>query len=166
MIAQARLKEALHYNPDTGIFTRKVRSSNSIKCGQVAGSRSSSDYCRISIDRKKFLAHRLAWLYVYGENPTEIDHIDHDRSNNAISNLREVSRIQNSQNMSISSSNTSGTTGVSINKKSGKWRSHIWLHGKQVSLGVFKNKSNAIIARKMAEHEIGYHANHGIHREN
>jgi len=101
MLTQSQLKEILTYNPDTGIFTWLVASNGRIRVGDIAGT-TDNGYVRIMIERTKYRAHRLAWLYVHGESPKEqIDHINHIRDDNRINNLRCVSCHENFKNMTM-----------------------------------------------------------------
>jgi len=162
-LAQKDLKEALHYDPDTGIFTRLTSPSNNVKIGDIAGcAHKTNGYLVIQVKGVLYYAHRLAWLYVYGEWPKEcIDHISHNRADNRISNLREVTRPENNKNLPIRKTNVSGTTGVHWNKIRNKWHSQIMVNGKAIYLGLFSDKSDAISARKDGEIRYGFHENHG-----
>ena len=98
MLTQTRLKEVLDYNPETGIFTRKVKQSG-VKQGQVSGSLTREGYMVTSIDTKTYKCHRLAWLYITGMWPIgQIDHINGNRSANYFNNLRDVSKQKNIEN--------------------------------------------------------------------
>lgn len=147
------LRLVLHYDPETGIFTWKVRAANSIKVGDVAGCLgSSTGYLQIRVHSRDYLAHRLAWLYVYGNWPEDqIDHINRIRTDNRIANLREASHKQNLQNASKRSDNTSGHTGVVWNKQCSKWRAKIRHNYREIHLGLFTDLAEAIAARKAAE---------------
>jgi len=161
---QNELKDALHYSEETGIFTWKVSNNNRIKIGDKAGYKSKrSGYTQIKINRKLYAAHRLVWLYVNGVLPTkEIDHIDHVRTNNCISNLREVTRQENGRNTKIRSDNHSGITGVSWNKQTFRWQARIHdLAGQDKHLGYFISFEDARKTRSEAEAEYNYHENHG-----
>ena len=80
-----RLREVLDYDPDTGVFTRKVRTASSVKVGDVAGSLNGKGYIRIRVDGRLYFAHRLAWLYVHGEWPVDqVDHINGIKNDNRI----------------------------------------------------------------------------------
>lgn len=100
MITQEYLKERLTYNPQTGVFI--WNSSNikgHVKKGKIAGSKDSRGYIKIQIDRKDYTAHRLAWLYEYGEWPKyTIDHINRIKYDNSINNLRDVTQAENNKN--------------------------------------------------------------------
>ena len=134
-----------------------------LKSGKKAGYVSSSDgYITVMFNGKNYKAHRIAWLIINKEWPDKIDHIDHCRTNNKISNLRNVTTRQNGMNMSKRSSNKSGHVGVCWNKKAGKWQSYVTVEGRSIYLGVFTNKEDAILARDDASKKIGFHKNHGL----
>jgi hypothetical protein len=146
------LRSILDYEPETGIFTWKVSPSTKVKVGDVAGSVNGRGYLQIRIQSRPHKAHRLAWLYTYGEWPKDqLDHINRNRSDNRISNLREVTNKQNGQNRSKYSHNTSGHPGVYWHKQGSKWVACIAHNYKQIYLGYFENLEEAIAARKAAE---------------
>lgn len=94
-----RVRELLHYEPATGIFTRRIRTSNRTKVGAIVGADNGKGYLQISVDWRLYSAARLAWLYMTGEWPKEeIDHINRVRSDNRFSNLREATRSSNNCN--------------------------------------------------------------------
>lgn len=103
------------------------------------------------------LAHRVAWLVTHGYWPHEIDHINGDRADNRLVNLREVTRKVNSENHAIPRNNTSGAPGVFYHKASGRWYARI----AKKYLGMFTTFEEALAVRKAAESEHGYHPNHG-----
>ena len=146
------LRSILNYDPETGIFTRKVRTANNVKAGDIAGSLAGDGYLLIGVLSRLHRAHRLAWLYVYGTWPEDqIDHINRIRTDNRISNLREVSHKQNGQNRSKPSNNTSGHTGVYWHKQKSKWVAQIKHSYKMIHLGYFSILEEALSARKAAE---------------
>jgi len=150
MLTQARLKEILDYDSQTGIFVWK-KYGNRTKHGKIAGTKHGDGYIRIGIDYKLYLAHRLAWLFVYGYMPVELtDHINGIRNDNKISNLRECSSSQNSQNRQRRNDNKSGFKGISWHKPAKKWQVFIKLNGQSKYLGTFQDLSSAIEARKNA----------------
>ena len=156
------LKSYLEYNKDTGKFTRKISTSNRIRAGDIAGYLDKTvGYIRISVKSKTYLAHHLVWLYHHGYLPKEIDHINGIRNDNRIENLREVSRLENTRNKEMHGRNTSGVTGITYNKAGKSWRARINVNYKEIYLGCFKNKEDAILARRAAEMEFGFHPNHG-----
>jgi hypothetical protein len=132
----SRLRELLEYDPETGIFTRRVNAGSRGKAGDRAGTLDAgSGYRIIRIDGVNHAEHRLAWLYVYGELPIEVDHKDLDRSNNRIGNLRLCTRPQNCANTFARSSSKIGIKGVSLHRKSGLYAARITVDGKPTSLG-------------------------------
>lgn len=125
VITQEILKVNLSYDEINGTFVRR-RSHHGRRAGTVAGSLSKNGYIHLHVNGKKYLAHRLAWLYVTGEFPkNDIDHRDGNRSNNAINNLRAATRSENFENLSRKSSNTSGFIGVTFCKQTRRWRAEI-----------------------------------------
>ena len=92
-----RLREALSYNPETGLFTRRIRCGR-IAPGEIAGTIALNGYITISLDGRRYYAHRLAWLYVHGEWPQKLYHTNRDRADNRIANLRESTHAHNSAN--------------------------------------------------------------------
>lgn len=161
-LTQARLKELMHYDPDTGAFTWKVRTSNRINIGDIAGSINDAGYLLIRIDRRIYRSHRLAFLYMTGTFPIhEIDHIDHTYDNNKWLNLREVTHSENSKNQSMRCTNTSGVNGVIWFKRDRNWLANITVDGSSIHLGYFSCITAAAIARKAAEVKYGFHVNHG-----
>lgn len=160
MITQERLKELFKYDPDTGLLTRST-GFNNVKIGDIAGTLRYDGYLHIKIDGKLYLCHRLAWVYMYGDIPENIDHINHIRDDNRIVNIRNVSKLENNRNQSIMPTNTSGVTGVSWHKTLNKWRCFINVNNKQVHLGVYDDFELACLVRKEANIKYGFHSNHG-----
>jgi len=151
MITKARLKELLSYDPETGVFTWIAHRKNALGIGAIAGSLHKTGYRQIKIDYVLHKAHRLAWLYMYGEMPTlSLDHIDCDKANNRISNLREATKNQNGYNQPAQRSNTTGYKGVTKVKGSDRWVAQIRDNGKPVKLGWFKSPEDAYEAYKIA----------------
>ena len=147
-----RLRSILHYDPETGIFTWKVRTSTSVKVGDIAGCLDGGGYLRIRVQSRLYQAHRLVWLHVYGEWPKDqIDHINRNKTDNRIANLRDVSHKQNGQNRSKPSNNTSGCPGVVWYKQNSKWVAKIKHNQKLIHLGYFTDLEEAVAARKAAE---------------
>ena len=144
-ITQEYLKSILHYNPETGLFTWKVTLTNNAPFGSIAGC-PVQGYITIGINKKLYRAHRLAWLYMYGCFPIDIlDHINRDRADNKISNLRLANKQQNAYNCQVHKNNTSGFRGVSWHKASNKWRATCSLQGKSYNLGVYITAEEASI---------------------
>lgn len=165
-LTQDRLKSLLNYNPATGEFTWLVNQGTRGRVGDVAGGlwtgRSGKSYFYIKIAGKTYSAHRLAWLYFYGEWPKDqIDHIDQNSLNNRLNNLRDVTHAQNQKNQKIPKNNNSGTIGVYFCRRDQRWETRIQVNRKSIYLGSFKLKEDAITARKEAEVKYGFHPNHG-----
>lgn len=157
-----RLREVLHYDPDTGVFTWKVRTSNRVKVGDEVGFALTHGYIGTMLDGRRYKLHRLAWLYVHGVWPDgDIDHKDGIKDNNRISNLRVVDMSMNQQNLKQARSNsTSGFLGVhkTVASRQGKkiWMARIKSGGKSICLGYFESPSEAhqvYLAAKRKMHE-------------
>jgi len=161
MVDLQRVNQLLHYDPDTGVFTWKVRRNHKAKVGDIAGAvnsyESNLQYISIKIDRRLYKAHRLAFLLMSGRWPENIDHINGNGLDNRWCNLREVFHQENGKNQKQSKNNKSGQTGVSWHKQNKKWIAK----ESQVYLGSFTSYEDAISARKQAEIDYGYHPNHG-----
>ena len=163
------LASFLEYDEITGDFKWIVdRGSLRLK-GRVAGCTQSvgsgKKYKVIRIKGKIYYAHRLAWLAHHGVMPNRsIDHINGDSLDNRIVNLRNISRQENQRNMKLSKANTSGVTGVVFDRERKKWAAQIKVGRKNIHLGRFEDKEDAIKARKAAEINHGYHKNHGQKR--
>jgi hypothetical protein len=136
-----RLKELFHYDPETGWFTN-LHSRGRAKAGERAGSVIHCGYRRIIIDYEKHYEHRLAWLYVYGEWPDEIDHLDGHCDNNAITNLRSCNRSQNNWNAKRLTGQ-SGLRGAYLDERNLQWYSKIQIGGQQKFLGNFNSAEEA-----------------------
>lgn len=164
-----QIKKLIDYNKHTGVFTWRPRGISSFDtkyAGKVAGCRHVSGRGReswsIKINGKKYYAHILAWAYVKGKWPEhEIDHKDHDTFNNRFRNLRHVTNAENKKNLPMRSDNTSGTTGVYYCRNSQRYIAFIYVDRKKKYIGQYKNKEDAVNARKEAQRVFGYHANHG-----
>jgi hypothetical protein len=139
-----RLREVLEYRPDTGEFFWRKRLSNRVKVGDRAGTKGANGYIYIRFDGYMLLAHRLAWLYVHKEYPSlAIDHINGERSDNRMLNLRLATISQNAMNGVLRNTNKSGYRGVSWDKGKNKWVARIVKDRKQHVLGRFPTKEAA-----------------------
>lgn len=133
------LRKLFTYNSVTGEFVR-LKTNRSITCKDARG------YLVCRINGKQYKCHRLAWFYIYGYVPAfGVDHIDGDKANNSIANLREATQVENSQNMKKERLHgSSGMLGVSF--ASGRWQARIRVNGKNVYLGLFNEKEDAYSA--------------------
>ena len=156
----SRLKELLHYCPATGNFTWIKKANHKISVGKKAGHLSSRGYIAIRIDGRQYQAHRLAALYMTGNMPPEdIDHINHQKTDNRWDNLRLVSRAENNKNRPVMRNNKTGVVGIS--HYDGFWEAGIRVNRKRYHLYYGRDFFEACCARKSAEIEHGFHTNHG-----
>ncbi len=153
-LTQEYLREVLSYDELTGIFVWRKNTGKKRMAGKVAGNLTKG-YWEIAINYRQFKAHRLAWLYVYGEWPKtrDIDHINLDKLDNRIANLREATRAQNNVNAPAQRNSKSGVSGVGRHSQTNKWRAYITVNKRQKSLGLFDSFDEACAARKLAEQE-------------
>lgn len=143
ILTQSELKIQLHYDENTGLFTRLV-AKRGVKVGAVTGSSNGYGYLEIRVNYKKLKAHRLAWLYVYGEFPScDLDHRDGNRSNNRIKNLRLCTELENLKNSGVRKGNVSGVKGVNWHKSRGKWQARATVNYKPHYLGLFETLEEA-----------------------
>lgn len=174
MITQEHLKTVLSYNKDTGLFYWKRHPLGDLASpsqqkrwasafiGKKAGCLKNTGYIVIRIAGKYYQAHRLAWLYIYGKHPeNEIDHIDGNKANNAIANLRDVNNKTNLRNASLSKRNQSGVCGVFWHKSNKKWFAQIGYNNQVIKLGFFDDFFEAVCVRRSKQNELGFHKNHG-----
>ena len=159
-LTQEKLKQLIHYDLDTGTITANMP-RRGINSGDELGCVANNGYRVFSLGSKRFLAHRLAWFYMTGNFPEQIDHINHIKTDNRWENLREVSNQTNNQNTSLSKNSRTKFNGVSFMKTLNKYRAYITVNRKHIHLGVFDKLEDAIQARKDANVKYGFHSNHG-----
>ena len=168
------LRQLLIYEPDTGkLFWRErpqgmfscerdCRAWNARYAGREAFTPRRGGYLMGKIFSRTHSAHRVIWCLFFGAWPSkQIDHINGDRSDNRIGNLREVSHTENMRNQKLHITNSSGHAGVYWMGKDRVWRASIWRDGRRKYLGSFVRKDDAVRARLRAEQEFGFHQNHG-----
>ena len=150
-MTQKLLREVLCYDSETGVFRWRVSPSHRAPVGSLAGTRHPSGYRRIIFCGRRYYAHRLAWLYVYGHPPKmNVDHINGIRNDNRIRNLRVVTQSQNCGNARLSAANTSGFKGVVWDKSRKKWAVRIKVNYKTIHLGRFDDINEAAKIAKAA----------------
>lgn len=162
MISQSELKEICRYNTATGELIRTKKIRNSKPEGYPLGSTDGKGYLSVQLFGIQYKVHRLVWLYNYGEFPSDnLDHIDGNRKNNLLSNLRIASYSENAKNLSKDKRNKTGVTGVSASRTIGKFEASIGVNKKLLHLGTFSTLEEAKDARIKAEAKYGFHISHG-----
>jgi hypothetical protein len=143
-----RLREVLHYDPETGVFRWRVRANSRADAGTVAGRISKNHgYRKIGIDRRYYQASRLAWLYVTGEFPTlDIDHCNLQKSDDRFCNLRQATDSQNQANTRAQANSTTGVKGICWARHAHAWNARICVNGRRIFLGYFDTKEIAAAA--------------------
>ena len=160
-LTQKELKAALYYEPLTGVFTRRTKSAR-MSIGDIAGYVATLGYIFIRVKHRQYYAQRLAWLYVHGVWPKDqIDHINHVKTDNRISNLREVTGQENQKNRRANKNNATGIIGVTWHKRDKRWQAQATVNNKMIHLGQFTDFFEAVCARMSSNNKYGFHANHG-----
>lgn len=145
ILTQARLKELLHYDPEAGTMTW-------LRTGKRAGTQHRLGYRNVMLAGRTYAEHRLAWFWTHGVWPAhDLDHINRQRNDNRLCNLREATRSENCQNQPVRKTNKSGVTGVYFHKLTCKWVASINVAKKQIHLGLFNSLAAAVQARRNAE---------------
>lgn len=158
MLSIDDLNTALHYDPKTGHLSWKRDGSTADTILHRAG------YRRLFLGGEQIEAHRAAFAIHHGVWPEMVDHINGDRGDNRIVNLRGCTNQQNQQNAKRSKANTSGITGVRMDKRTGKWVAGIKHNRKEIHLGSYGTSQEAVAARKAAEKVLGFMPGHGENR--
>ncbi len=147
-----RVNSLLHYDPVTGIFVWKSRTSHRVRVGDTAGTHHSKGYVIIGVDGHRMFAHRLAYLLMMGELPfDQIDHANGIKDDNRWENLRACDGCQNHSNMRKSKANSTGVKGVYIHSQTGRYTSQITVQGNRFHLGCFQTLEEAKAVREQAE---------------
>lgn len=151
----ALLRSTFEYDAETGVITRREDGSAAF------ASRHKSGYAWGSFKNKQFLGHRIAWAIFYGTDAETIDHINGNKTDNRINNLRSVTMRENSKNAAIFKTNTSGFRGVHWNSYWKRWKVGVVVNYKYIHVGTYKCIGAAAIAYHIAAMENGFHRNHG-----
>lgn len=159
MITQEEVNDLFILRSNGELFWKKDYYKG--KKNTLAGYDNGEGYKVIKIKGKMYLLHHIVWLMVYGYLPKEIDHVNHNRSDNRIDNLREVEHKENCRNKTLNKNNTSGVEGVYWLAQYNVWQARIRVNGKHVSLGCYKDFNEAVKARKEGERKYKFHKNHG-----
>ena len=152
-----------YFEYNQGKLYWKIKPSKRVAIGAEAGFRNKIGYVEICVNKTHYLAHTIIWEMHNGPIPQgyEVDHEDHIRHHNDISNLRLVTHAENQKNQSKSRRNTSGFNGVTWKKDRSKWHAQICVNGNKIHLGFFSDIQDAINARIAANKLYGFHNNHG-----
>lgn len=147
----------LAYEPDTGLLRWKVTLCSTAIAGDVAGTKTKKGYIQIQINGRRYYAHRIVWIITHGEIPEgyEIDHIDLDKTNNKLQNLRLVTKSQNLSNRGKQKNNKTGVKGVSVCTQTGLFKARVMLNRKEYFCGRFKTleeAKEAVIAKRNELH--------------
>jgi len=149
--------QVLDYNQETGRFTWKIAPRPCIKAGDQAGTVNSKGYRLIKFQGKHILAHRLAWYFVHGRLPVDqLDHIDCNRDNNSIKNLRECNNAQNAQRSSVGKTNKTGHRGVYLVYKSKSYQARISYNNKRKNLGCYQSFDEAVEVYELARQLVHF----------
>ena len=156
MLTQAQLKEVIYYDQETGLFTYKARLAHRVRVGEVAGYISNqSGYRIITVFSKRYMAHRLAFLYMTGKFPDDlVDHINGDRRDNSWKNLRPASRAENAENMRGAMKDSKTKLLGASPHPDGRYQAKICVRNKQHHLGLFDTPEEAHAAYLNAKREI------------
>jgi len=150
--SQKRLKELFTYNKSTGKLYYKISTKHSINVGDIAGCLGSHNYLQIKINRKSYLVHRIIWKLIHNEEPNIIDHIDGNKLNNRIKNLRSVTQTANLCNRNKPKKNSkSGYIGVSWHIRANRWQANINVNSKDTHLGLFDTAEEASVVYQEAK---------------
>lgn len=150
-LSQSQLQDLFAYDSTTGALTYKTSPAKKIKINDKVGSLNGCKYLQVCINKKYYLVDRIIWLHQKNYIPTTLTHINKNKLDNRIENLKEVKRSTNNPNRAINSNNSSGYRGISYHKQTNKWRVVISINKKKIYLGGFVDINDAITAREKAE---------------
>jgi hypothetical protein len=155
MVTQEKVRRLFDYQ--NGKLIRRVKTGDNTRVGQEAGSTNTLGYRVVSVDNRHQYVHRVVWLYWHGYLPEHgIDHINRDKTDNRIENLREVGKACNARNTGNPRNNTSGIKGIKWFEKTKKWRVGIYVSGRTIHLGYHADRLEAVCHRLAAEQALGW----------
>lgn len=146
-----RATEIFRYDAENGVLERKLPSGRWRACGDKPNC---NGYGQVKMDGKPYFTHRLIWLLAYGEWPEFIDHINRNKLDNRLENLRAVTRTENQHNHGLRKNNTSGYIGVYFHKQANKYEAQIILNGKRIYLGLYATAEEAFTAYMIAKIDL------------
>ena len=163
-LTQERVRELFDYDYENGWLIRKQTRAG-IPWNKPCGHKPiCNGYGRVCIDGKGYFAHRIIWLWHYGSWPSnQTDHLDRNKINNRIENLRDATGSENEQNKGLKGTNSSGFPGVSWHKRDKKYQAYIKINKKQIHIGCFTAAEEAHLAYQLAK--IKYHPTSPIAQE-
>jgi len=160
IISQDEARALFEYRD--GVLYWRQSINRSVPTGAIAGALRSEGYRQVSIRRRMYRAHRIIFLMHHGYLPPEVDHINENKNDSRIENLRAATRRQNANNVGVRKDNTSGVKGVCWAKREQKWRAQCRVNGKRYHIGYYADIKDAQIAvRKFRELHHGEFVNHG-----
>lgn len=151
IVTQTYLRSLFDYVESTGQLTWKLRRGSRAAAGNIAGTLKPNGYIAIHLNGQNFYAHRLIWMWAYGVWPDTVDHINHDKQDNRLSNLRSITISENGHNQKLGNRNRSGFIGVSWNAARNNWFSHICVAKQRRYLGSFPTAQDASAAYQAAK---------------
>lgn len=160
VLTQDLVRKHFNYDPITGYLSLRLPNSNLPK-GTVVGTKTKFGYLNVGFQNKQHKVHRLIWLYQTGYMPEQVDHIDHDKTNNSWSNLREVTNQENQLNRPKMLSNSSGETAIHLCSKLNRYVVNVVSNNIRHHLGSFSSLEEAVLIRDAKYRELGFHPNHG-----
>jgi hypothetical protein len=147
-----QLRAMFAYDPDTGVVTRKTSGRGMPPVGSVVGAKCGKGYLRVSIRKRLYQLHRVVFALAHNRWPTlHIDHINGDKSDNRLCNLREATNAQNMRAIPAKRTSKTGVSGVMLDEPRGLWRAEIRVNYRRIHLGRFSTKEQAVAARRAAE---------------
>ncbi|WP_020184800.1 HNH endonuclease signature motif containing protein [Methylopila sp. 73B] len=153
LITIDRVRHVFSYDGATGILSWRISTTNRVRAGEAVGSLNRYGYLATTIDGNRQMVHRLIWAFVYGKWPDEfLDHINGDRSDNRLCNLREASALQNAWNCRRHADSVTGVKGINFHKGRKKpFQARIYRSGTVKSLGYFSTIDEADAAYRAAD---------------